>query len=194
MQLNIYLISHPIIKFLSDSIIYSKDNSIKKTKYSHHIGLLLIYEIMRKWTKIRNIYIKKLSYIQELSLLDSNQKYYIFTNLLQTYQIVTEIESLLPNIKIIHAEYNEHISFQKNIIFSNFQTNNIKIIILEKILYQDYIIKLIQELHINQNIPLDKINIACISCYKPILDIIGKKYPELNIYTTKITTQMQNST
>nr|QCI08078.1 hypothetical protein [Plumaria plumosa] len=194
MQLNIYLISHPIIKFLSDSIIYSQDNSITKNKYSHHIGLLLIYEIMRKWTRIRNIYIKKLSYIQELSLLNSNQRYYIFTNLSQTYQIVTEIESLLPNIQIIHAEYNKHISYPSNMIFSDFQKKNIKIIILERILYQDYIVKLIQELNINKKIPLDQINIACISCYKPILDIIGKAYPELNIYTTKITIQMQNIT
>lgn len=180
MLLNIYLISHPIIKLLSKSFNYTEINEAQDNyKY---INLFLFYEMMRKHLQIKVIYIKKISYLQTFYMLESNKEYYIITNLLNTYNVVGEIKVLMPNIKILNINnYTKSLSQELNNI-SKVKT----IIILENILYQSSIIELITILIKEHKVYIENIHIVCIACYNHILDQLGKKYPKLNIYTTQI--------
>nr|YP_009295228.1 uracil phosphoribosyltransferase [Dasya binghamiae]AOH77240.1 uracil phosphoribosyltransferase [Dasya binghamiae] len=186
MLLNIYLISHPIIKLLSRSIITSQINQEKYDYNSKYIGLFLMYEIMRKYIKIKPIYIKQISYTKEIYMLNKNQEYYVITNLLNTYQTIGELQILIPNIKILHIDNNKQL-FDINIIKKiNTLNKNIHIIIFDNILQKSWIIELIEQLTNENNIYITDIHIACIACYNQLLEKLGQKYPSLNLYTTKI--------
>ena len=186
MQLNIYLISHPIIQILSNNIICQKGDEAILTNNYKKIGLLLIYEATRKWVKINNTYIKKFHDIHEMKLLDSNSEYYIFTNISKTYKMLVDIQLFLPKTHIINLNNDNQIVFgntEKNKLL-NTNSKNKKAIIFENILQEPYIIPLIKA--INQYILAKNIKIICLACYDKTLGIIGNHYPELQIYTTKI--------
>nr|QCI08536.1 hypothetical protein [Spermothamnion repens] len=186
MQLNIYLISHPIIKLLSQTIINNQANEAIMTNSYKQIGLFLTYETTRKWIKIHNIYLKKFNKIQQMTLLDPNRKYYIFTKLSNTYKMLVDIQLFLPNMTIIDTVYENNIVLKNKKINHLFDktSKEIKIIIFDNILQESYAIQLIK--YLNQYINTKDIYITCISCYEKTLHIIGQSYPELQIYTTKI--------
>nr|QCI04536.1 hypothetical protein [Apoglossum ruscifolium] len=186
MLLNIYLISHPIIKILSNSITYLNNNQTINEYNYKYLGLFLIYEIMRKHISLKSIYINKISYIKEISILDSNIEYYIITNLLNTHYIIGDIKILIPNINIINITNNIESMNDQIKEQINYLNKNKKIIILDNILDQSWTMILISNLINELNINTNSINIACLACYNQILDNIGQKYPQLNIYTTKI--------
>ena len=102
MLLNIYILSHPIIKLLSPSITKLNNNEEINHENIKYIGLFLIYEITRKYIILESIYIKKIFYIQEIHLPKKNEEYYIITDLVKTYKIVGEVQNLIPNLKIVH--------------------------------------------------------------------------------------------
>nr|YP_009332614.1 hypothetical protein [Membranoptera weeksiae]AHZ94628.1 hypothetical protein [Membranoptera weeksiae] len=186
MLLNIYLISHPIIKLLSESFIYKGINEAQNNYKYKYISLFLFYEMMRKHLQIKIIYIKRISYVQIFYMLESNKEYYIITNLLNTYNVIGEIKILMPNIKILHIN-NQTQSLSQELNDIKYSINKMKkIIILENILYQSSIIELITFLIKEHKIYIENIHIVCIACYNQILDQLGKKYPQLNIYTTQI--------
>lgn len=180
MALNIYTISHPIIKLLTNSLI---DNNNQYDYNYRYIGFILIYEILRKYIKIKQIYIKCVDYTKLINILDQDETYYIFTNLANTYSIITDIKVILPNIQIIHFEEKLYKYLKEKIKYINKYTN---ILILETTLSQYSNIELITYLQKEQEVSLKKINIGCVNCHKDILDKLSKQYSKLNIYTTQI--------
>lgn len=186
MQLNIYTVSHPIIQFLANSIINPAQNQYIYENNHKYTGFLFIYEILRKYVKTDKLYIKNMKSTKDFYLINSKIKCYIFTDLSSTYTMVTDIKILLPNIKIIHTEY-ENIEQIKNKIqklqIENYSAN---IFILDKILQGDKIIKLIKYIKTQTEISLENINIACMVCYDETLNKLAKIYPKLKIYTIKI--------
>nr|QCI06375.1 hypothetical protein [Dictyurus purpurascens] len=183
MQLNIYIVSHPIIKILSNSIIENNkitNISIYNEKY---LGFLLIYELMRKYIKINSIYIKKINYVKKIYIKNHNKQHYIITNLIETYKIIGEITSLLPDIKIININTKQNIQQIENLQNITFNT---EIIIFDKILKSSWILQIIRHLIRKRKICIENIQIVCLACYNQILDKLGNEYPKLEIYTAKI--------
>lgn len=187
MQLNIYLIDHPIIQSLSKSIrADQRENKFQIQNYKY-IGLILIYEISRKWITVHSLYIKKIKYTKEIILPKNQEKYYICTPIHDTYQMLSELSCILPQVQIIDTA-NDIKLFKNNLqsCINKSNSKNIKIIILETILYNTYIIELIKYLNKEELIPITNIHIGCITCYNTILNLIGQHYSQLKIYTTKI--------
>ena len=177
MLLNIYLISHPLIKTLSNSITnYSQSKNYNEYQYKY-LGLFLLYEMLTEHIKVYKIYIKKISSVKQINVLNSNKEYYIITDLLDTYTIIGEIKSLVPEIQIL--------SLKQEI---NLSQNNLskQIILLEILLDNTKIINLINLLIKEHNINDTNILVACIASKNEVLKKIGKIFPNLKIYTTKI--------
>nr|YP_009392785.1 uracil phosphoribosyltransferase [Bostrychia tenella]ARW61347.1 uracil phosphoribosyltransferase [Bostrychia tenella] len=190
MTLNIYTISHPIIQFLASSIINQNTEQNVYEKNCQYIGLLFIYEVLRKYTKIEELYIKKMYSTKNFYLINLQTKFYIFTDLSKNYKMVTEIKILLPNIEIIHIEYRNNDTMNKNtennIKHIKIKYSNIKIFILDEIVNNEQIIKIIKYLETQTKISLNNIILACIACYDDILHKLDNIYPQLKVYTTKI--------
>ena len=188
MRLNIYIISHPIIKLLSNSIIYTK-NDYSYLYHYKYIGLLLIYEIMRKYLIIQSVYIKKVYYIRQIYQIGLKERYYIITDIVKTYNIITDIKLLMPDIEIININNNntsQHFLDLENIKELSLINYNKNVIILDSVLYESTFIDLITYIIKNTTISINNIQIACLACYNELLDKLGYEYPNLNVYTTKI--------
>lgn len=187
MQLNIYLISHPIIKLLSSSSNYQNtSNYINEKKY---LGLLLFYEMMRKNFFIQTLYIKQILNFKTIYLPDFHQNNYIITNLSDTYFIVSEIVGIIPNLEIINIDQFHQDYYAKHKIkemLLSCKKIKKKIIIFNTTLIENYIIQIIEFLISEIKINIEEINITCLTCSNQVLNKISKKYSELNIYTTKI--------
>nr|QCI05939.1 hypothetical protein [Dasysiphonia japonica] len=186
MLLNIYILSHPIIKLLSPSITQLNTNEEINHDNIKYIGIFLIYEITRKYISLESIYIKKIFYIQEIHLPNKNEEYYIITDLVKTYKIIGEIQNLIPNIKILHINNQRSLSEINIKEENNCLNQNKHIIIFENIITTNLIINLIEQLNNKNNIKIKNIHITCIACYNQVLDELGQRYPQLNLYTTKI--------
>lgn len=190
MPLNIYTISHPIIQLLSSLIVNRSKNHHTCENIYRYIGFLFIYETLRKYIKIEKLYIKNMYSIKNFYLIDPKTKYYIFTDLSENYKLITEIKILLPNIEVIHVDYknNDKINKKTKDYIDNIgiRHSNINIFIIDEIINNEKIIKLIKSLEIQTKISLQNINLACIACYDEILYKLGIIYPKLKIYTTKI--------
>lgn len=190
MQLNIYLVSHPITKVLSNTSTYQSMNiNINEQNKKKYLGLLLFYEMMRKHLYVKNIYIKQILNLKTIYWPDFYQHNYIITNLSQTYFIVSEIKEIIPNFNLINIDtFNLSYNINNTIIEILKQKRKIrkKIIIFENTLMQNYILQLIESLVNDLKINIEEINIACLVCNNQILNKISQKYPKLNIYTTKI--------
>nr|QCI07643.1 hypothetical protein [Nitophyllum punctatum] len=187
MQLNIYILSHPIIKLLSNSINININQKQKNSYLYRYVGTFLIYEITRGYLHTKPIYIKQILHIKQMSLLDKNTNYYIITDLIQTFNLIGDIKIILPSIKILNINNKKQENFQNTLKeLNNHQHINKHIIILEIILSEIWIIKLIKSLRDDYEIPIKNIHITSLACYNQILEQLGKEYPKVNIYTTKI--------
>lgn len=187
MQLNIYNISHPIIKILSSLTRQEKENIILSSYYHKQIGLLLIYEVLRKHITIHEIYIKSLYSTKLFNVISKEKKYIIFTNLRDNYNMVSEIQMLISNIKIIDISYNNRTGKDKDIYKIINSAKYLEIFILMRELRTIKIIDIIQEIKLQNNISTDNIQIISIIAYQDILTRLSYHYPQLKIYTTKIT-------
>lgn len=185
MQLNIYVLSHPVIKIISNCI--TTNNHEKNIDYSlsdkHKIlGFLIFYESMRKWLYVEKLYLQKIKSTQELYLFNTKKSYLLITNFEQTYNMLEYIKQLVPQIKLYHIE--------ENLFLNNELLNNIHhkthIIIFEKFIEDNNILNYLDFLHKNYQIIITQMTILCFTCNNKILDKMGKKYPTLNIYTTQI--------
>uniref|UniRef100_UPI003001F160 hypothetical protein n=1 Tax=Anunuuluaehu liula TaxID=3049639 RepID=UPI003001F160 len=191
MQLNVYLISHPIIQKLSNTIINSKPENNQIYNYNtSSLGFLLIYEVIRKWIKTQNIYIKNIELTKELYVFNSKESYLIIANLMDCNQIISGISLLLPQVHLQHINLN---TYKKKYINNDCIDSNIiniikkqKIIIIERFLSNYSIIKLLDYLLLKQHIKISQIKIMCITCTNSICEQLGNKYQSLEIYTTKI--------
>lgn len=187
MKLNIYLISHPIIKILSNP--YTINNNDIYTNQKKHLTLLLFYEIMRKNLNFKTIHIRQILSLKTIHLPDFHQRNCIITNLSDTYFLISEIQEIIPNLHIINidtlsASYDANNRI-KEILRCNQMTKN-KVTIFETILIQNNILQLIEFLTSKLQISIKEVNIACLTCSNQVLKKISEKYPQLNIYTTNI--------
>lgn len=182
MQLNIYKISHPIIKLILNDL----KNQNNKNYYYKYIGLLIIYEMFRKYIEIDEVYIKLIKNIKNITVHNYRKKYLILTDISATYDMITDIKTILPIVKIVHINYQNIEEIEYSIKSSQIQNKDTNIFILEKVTSNDNVIKLIQYLSYNHNVSTNKIAIGCITSYHETLTKIGNSYPELKIYTTEI--------
>nr|YP_009295580.1 uracil phosphoribosyltransferase or UMP pyrophosphorylase [Mastocarpus papillatus]AOL58064.1 uracil phosphoribosyltransferase or UMP pyrophosphorylase [Mastocarpus papillatus] len=187
MNLNVYLVSHPIIKKLSNHIIYTKFTGEQIYKYNTKLlGILLIYEIIRKWIKIHNIYIKNIDLTKEISIFDSKESYLVIANLMECHEFISDINIIAPKVFLQHINFNIEI---RNCYIDNDIINTIKeqkIIIIERFLNNDSIIKLLDYLLLEKNVNINQIKIMCITCTNNICEHLGNRYKSLKIYTTRI--------
>nr|YP_009298033.1 uracil phosphoribosyltransferase [Plocamium cartilagineum]AOM67971.1 uracil phosphoribosyltransferase [Plocamium cartilagineum] len=186
MPLNIYLMSHPIIKQLSYQIT-KKENNKQIVNHHHYknIGILLIYETIRQWIELQNIYIKQIHSIKEICLFNEQESYIIITDLSESYHMISEIILLLPNVSLHHISLIE----KEQVIYNNLNnliTDDKKIIFIQKSLNNYFLIQILDYLLSKKHVKISQIKIICIICDNKIIEKIGYKYPNLNIYTTKI--------
>nr|QCI05465.1 hypothetical protein [Crouania attenuata] len=197
MQLNIYLLSHPLIKQISSSILDIKyieslthiNTTSLKEYYSKTLGIFLIYESMRKWINLNKFYLKKLNQVQEIYIVSPKEKYIMITDIIKNYQIIGDIKIMIPEIQFIHLN-SEYINTHSHLFNEEIKKYNISIhtniILLQTLLNDHVILKYINILKSKSNVMTKKIHILCFTCNNKILDRIGQIYPELNIYTTQI--------
>lgn len=185
MQLNIYKISHPIITIISNKINKSKCKSNYDFHY-RYIGLLIAYEIFRKYIKTKEIYIKKTKDIKNISITEFTNKNLILTNISENYSMITDIKIVLPTIEILDINYNEINKINQSI--KNIQTEREKtnIFIIEKYTSNERIIDLINELKNIKSLLINQIIIGSIESNHSILNKLGSCFPEIKVYTTKI--------
>lgn len=187
MKLNIYIISHPIIQIFNNHITqnqYNTSSNISDNIYHSKIMIFLIYELFRKTILIQNIYINKLDTITHLVKMNSMQKNYVFTNIIENFDIIHEISITFPQTEIQHYNTNKT-SHLIHINKCNF--NNIaNIIIVEKFLDKYDIIRFLEYLINHINIEEKQIIIACITCNNQIIERISEKYNHIRLYTTQI--------
>nr|YP_010619760.1 hypothetical protein orf186 [Tayloriella tenebrosa]WAX03773.1 hypothetical protein orf186 [Tayloriella tenebrosa] len=181
MKLNIYEISHPIIKTLLDNL-----NINKKEQNYRYIGFLFIYEIFRKYIDINKIYIKQVKNIKLIHAINNNKKYLILTNILNTYDMINDIKIVVPEVNIINVNYESNDKIEESLKNLTIDLQISKILIIEKIINDDKIIKLIKYLKKQKNLHSKDINIGCIISKEKTLNQMGNHYPELKVYTTKI--------
>nr|YP_009510947.1 hypothetical protein [Gracilaria gracilis]AXI96620.1 hypothetical protein [Gracilaria gracilis] len=182
MGLNIHTLIHPTIQQLAYEIIYQKSHhKLEHRNNEKTLGMLIFYETLRKWLKIDNIYIKKVDMLQESYLSNQFDKYLIITNIIECYNILADIERILPESNLQHIDLNDinRINYHKKL-------KEYKIIIFEKFLKNYAIIEIINYLQRNNKINLNDVKIICLTCSNNILKYLAKKYPQLNIYTIKI--------
>lgn len=186
MQLNIYVLSHPIIKIISNYIIENNNKQkIDDLLLKEHkiLGFLIFYESMRKWLNLEKLYLQNVESIQELYIFNPKKSYLLITNFQHNYNMIEYIHQLIPQIKVYHAE--EKLSSNNKLL--NNINNKTDIIIFEKFIEENNILNYISFLTQNYEIIIPQMTILCFTCNNKILDKIGQKYPTLNIYTAKIT-------
>nr|YP_009244562.1 uracil phosphoribosyltransferase or UMP pyrophosphorylase [Agarophyton chilense]AMK96804.1 uracil phosphoribosyltransferase or UMP pyrophosphorylase [Agarophyton chilense]ASP44699.1 uracil phosphoribosyltransferase [Agarophyton chilense]UAD84470.1 hypothetical protein [Agarophyton chilense] len=183
MQLNIHILTHPIIRKLADEITYKNSYEEPISNDSEKIlGMLIFYETLRKWLKIDNLYIKKVDIFKESYFSNQLDKYLIITNIIECHNILADVNKIIPKAHL------RDMNLYSKITPINYYTEQqeYKIIIFEKFLKNFNIIKTINYLQNNDEINLNNIKIVCITCNNNILKYIAQKYPRLNVYTTKI--------
>nr|YP_009398148.1 uracil phosphoribosyltransferase [Gredgaria maugeana]ARW67334.1 uracil phosphoribosyltransferase [Gredgaria maugeana] len=181
MKLNIYEISHPITKILLNQV-----NENKTEQNYKYLGLLLIYEIFRKYIDIKKIYIKQIKNIKYYNIINKNKKYFILTNISKTYDIINEIKVIVPQIQIIHIDYSDIKKIEKSVKNLTIDIEQDKILIIEKITNNSTVINLIKYLTKQKNLQSKHIYIGSIISNEETLNEIGSNYPKLTVYTTKI--------
>ncbi len=152
-------------------------------QYFKSLGLLIIYETIRTWTKIHKLTIKTTKRKKELIIIDPKESYTIVFNNLNYINMLQEIHSILPklNLKLIEQKNEkDHIPFK----FS--QNLHEKILIINYSLDIPFIKNLIDSLVYKYNIKLEQIRLTCIECRTNQLLQLSKLYSNLTIYTTKI--------
>nr|AYR05775.1 uracil phosphoribosyltransferase [Lithothamnion sp.] len=198
MKLNIYTISHPITQLLSSNIQNRHFQSDTKNHTWKQLGLFLIYETIRNWIKIYKLKIKQINIIKELKILDPKESYLVIANITIDLGLIQEAKDLLPKCSISLIDFNKNNpSF---LIDSNFSyipkkiDRSTKIIIIEKYINTEYFLKLMDYLTNIKKINIISIRLICIVCEDSKLITISHKYPQLNIYTTQITSNVHTET
>nr|YP_009394025.1 uracil phosphoribosyltransferase [Polysiphonia sertularioides]ARW62587.1 uracil phosphoribosyltransferase [Polysiphonia sertularioides] len=186
MQLKIYKISHPVLKIIMNQINETHIKQSKQEYYSRYIGFLMIYEILRRYIKIQNLYIKIIEGTKTIEEINQNRRYIILTDISQTYNMITDIKSLISNIEVFHIDYKNNYDIKKSMEKINLDIKDAYIFIIERITEDYKVLDLINILHKNQKILIKNIVLGNIFINDIILKTIGNQYPEMTVYTTKI--------
>lgn len=187
MPLNIYIVSHPIVQQLSSQIM--NPTLIPPNMYNEsykQLGSLMIYEVMRRWMTIQNIYIKQIDHIQTICTLKREESYIILTDLVDSYNFVTDALNLIPRVELKHISFKQKLNNINKVTINTNGNKQQKIIIINLYIDNDILIKFLDYLTIEKHVKINQIKIICITCKHQLLEKIGNKYPNLNIYTTKI--------
>lgn len=187
MKLNIYQISHPAVRIMVTYIEESRMNKVIHKHYYKYLGLLLIYEMLRRYIKTTQIYIKLLDEIKNLSMTNTKEKYVLFTNISYTYNMLTDIEIIFPHLTIININYKNPETIYSSTKNLKIDLNNANVFILEKFTESIEVLNLLKYLRSREDVLSERINIACITSNNEILEKIGREYPQLKMYTVKIT-------
>lgn len=186
MKLNIHLISHPLIQTLS-SITKNKVLPSNITNQAlKQLGLLTIYEAIRKWIKVYKLTIKQIRCKKEIVMIDPKESYTIIFNNLDYLNMFQDIQLLLPKINLKFIQNNE-ISKENNkqSLFKDLSLST-KIIIVNYKIDVSYIHTLINHLLTKNNININQIYLICIICATDQLIQLSKQFHNLTIYTTQI--------
>lgn len=185
MKLNIHIISHPIITYLSNITKhhYLPPNIYKNV--SRQLGQFLMYEGFRNWLTTNQITIKKINHYHNITIINNQENHIIITDQYKFSHFFGEIEYIIPISQTILIQPKETIKHQLNTI-----KNKTKIIIATYKLDIVYVTTIVKYLTNNKQINLHQIRICTIYCENDDLIKIGAKYPHLNIYTTQITKNM----
>nr|YP_010986291.1 uracil phosphoribosyltransferase [Pachymeniopsis lanceolata]WOL37209.1 uracil phosphoribosyltransferase [Pachymeniopsis lanceolata] len=187
MRLNIYIVSHPIIKQLSSQIM--NPTLISQNMYNEsckQLGSLMIYEVMRRWMTIQNIYIKQINHIQTICTLKKEESYIILTDLVDSYNFVTDALNLIPGVELQHISLKQKVDNDHNFIINTNYKKQQKIIIINLHIDNDILINFLDYLTKEKHVKITQIKIICVTCKHQLLEKIGNKYADLSIYTTKI--------
>ena len=163
--------------------------TIHKEKYEYYyryIGLLLTYEMFRKYLEINKIYIKLINEVKEINLPNTKKKQIILTDISNTYDMIVDIKIILPTVEIINVNYRNMETIEYSIKNLKIQYQKTQIFILEKQIVDKTLINLITCLKNEKHMAIEDITIGCIQINHTNLNKIGSQYPELNIYTTQI--------
>lgn len=188
MKLNIHIISHPIIQYLSSA---SKENNIQiniKKQILKQLGLFLSYETIRNWLQTYNLTVQTVNETKNITLINPKESYTIIANKLEDFNLIQELQYLLPKCQFSFIPTN----MTKNInsLCIKKQINNwTKVIIISYSIELEYVKELLQEL-IKQKIKIHQIRLSCINCHTDQLIQLSNIYPSLNIYTTEIKTKI----
>lgn len=187
MKLNIHLISHPIIRDLSDkshALSITPNNNYQASKY---LGMLIIYETIRSLIKTYSLRIKKTSSKKNILLMDPKENYTIIFDSLYNLSLFHEVKFLIPQTTLKLIKHNE---LKLRILDLDSETFNLytKIIIVNYKFNIDYIKTLIKILINTKSIKLHQVYLACIECETEQLVQISQNeiYKNLQIYTTQI--------
>nr|YP_009294536.1 uracil phosphoribosyltransferase [Asparagopsis taxiformis]AOM66019.1 uracil phosphoribosyltransferase [Asparagopsis taxiformis] len=188
MQLNVYIISHPLLQNLAHKIInYQTNKTSNNYTDQANIGQLMVYEAIRKWSRNEKMYVKTLHTIKEIQMFHPQDSYILIADLTHSYDFLSKIPELLPKIHLIHYNLDIKNTLDHNSNIIQLATiNNNKIIIITEFLNNYSIINLLEYLVLKKHVTLKQIRIICITCHNKILDKLGQHYPHLHIYTTKI--------
>jgi len=187
MQLNIHLMSHPIIQGLCEKIMYQETLFQSKDQNMKNLGQLAIYETVRNWLKIYKINIQQIESMQDFTVPDPKESYIIIFDNLKNLSFFYEVKDMLPkstlelisNDKMTNA--NKRISIKSDDIKSC-----TKIIIFLNKLNATYAREIIKRLAEEYKIQINQIRLTSIICKKDELIKLGHEYKSLNIYTSRI--------
>nr|YP_009589083.1 uracil phosphoribosyltransferase or UMP pyrophosphorylase [Corallina ferreyrae]QBL75599.1 uracil phosphoribosyltransferase or UMP pyrophosphorylase [Corallina ferreyrae] len=188
MKLNIHILSHPIIQYLSS---ITKEKNLQSNIKNHtlrQLGLFLLYETMRNWLTTHKLTIKTINEHKSITIIDTKESYTIITNTNTNLSLIQEIQCLLPKcdinfipIKILDSTNISNLDQIIEIIHP-YQ----KIIIISYNINTQYILKLMLYLTDIHNVKIQQIRLIAINCTTENLISISKIYPKLNVYTTGI--------
>nr|YP_009541766.1 uracil phosphoribosyltransferase [Neogoniolithon spectabile]AYR05975.1 uracil phosphoribosyltransferase [Neogoniolithon spectabile] len=181
MKLNIRIVSHPIITYLSNinKYLYLPYN-LEKYILSQ-LGLFLIYESLRDWLLTYRLTIQKLDYQDSITIIDPQESYMIITDQQDSLHFIQEIAYIIPKCKVKVIDLENSLPNELTEIKTN--TKIIIALCQSKIFY---LIELIRQLTETNNLNIQHIRVCTIYCKNEDLIQISDRYPKLNIYTTRI--------
>lgn len=191
MQLHIYILSHPLFKQLCSIVQKRKLEYYVQARLNQELGSLLIYETIRKWLLIRDLYVRYVDTFKKIEFIDTQESYIVITSTYQNYNLVYEANNLLPNCHVIFIQW-KYIENIQSIVSRefNYQVRSIdkskKIIIVEKYINGFFIIDLINYLIQNKEMEISQIRLTALTCHINILERLSQKYPGLRLYIVHI--------
>ena len=186
MQLNIHLISHPIIKSLLQEASCINQSPRIKNQAIKQLGIFAVYEITRNWLKIYRLNIKQIQKRKTVHAFDPKEAFFIISNSLNSLRFFYAVQDLMPFSELKIIKKNEINHKDNNLAELKTINSYAKIIIAMNQLEASYVIKLLKCLSVNQGIASSQIRLVSINCNKDELVKLSKAYNKIEVYTAQI--------